>query len=316
MAVTSGSLCIAPVIPYNVVWLNRIPLSANRASPGRQFLFPVLVQVLRVRVVVSICPPIKELLTRLFGTIAAVDVLGVIELFQDAVVPALLLKNDWSAAMLWVKRSHDEGIIYMAFGDVQDASSLFGFCTVCDMNFHIWIHLLYLSVHHPPNCCHERCAGERFYSWLPIPELATRFMVLWCMALVTDGDQIFHSIGTTHAAVPDMMDVKNSSVLGLPSTTLAGITITGKNCFAECGNAVPFSSLVILPFWNRGTFLYSFQNLDVELSHLHRDRGDGYHFHELFEICKILIFAMLQGRRKPIIHSPSVVKSRLPMTKS
>ena len=207
MVVTSGGLCIAPVIPYNVVRLNWISLSANGSSPGRNLLFPVLMQVLRVRVVVPICPAIKELLTGFFGTIATVDVPGIIKLFQDAVVPALLLEDGWSAAMLWMKRSHDEGIIHMALGNVHGTSSFFGFCTVCNMNFHIWVHLLYLSVHHPPNCCHERCAGERLHSRLPVPELAARLMILRCMTLVTDGDQIPHSVGATHAAVPDVMDV-------------------------------------------------------------------------------------------------------------
>ena len=114
MAVTSGSLCIAPVIPYNVVWLNRISLPADGSPPGRNLLFPVLMQVCRVRVVVPIRPPIKELLTGLLGSIAAVDVLSIVKLFQDAVVSALLLKNDRSAAMLGMKHSHDEGIIHMA----------------------------------------------------------------------------------------------------------------------------------------------------------------------------------------------------------
>ena len=50
-------------------------------------------QVLRVRVMVSIRPPIKELLTGLLGTIAAVDVFSIVKLFQDAVVPALLLEG-------------------------------------------------------------------------------------------------------------------------------------------------------------------------------------------------------------------------------
>ena len=169
---------IAPTIPYDVMWLDRIPLSADGAPSRRDFLLPVLMQVLRVRVVVPIGPAIKELLTRLFGTITAVDVLGIVESLQNTVVPALLLEDNRSAAMLWMKRSHNEGIIYMALGNVQDASSFFGFCTVCDMNFHIRVHLSYLSVHYPSNCCHERCAGKRFHSRLPVPELAARFMIL------------------------------------------------------------------------------------------------------------------------------------------
>lgn len=62
---------------------------------------------------VSIRPAIKELLTGFFSAITAVDVLGIVKSLQDAVVPAFLLKNDWSAAMPWVKRAHDEGIIHM-----------------------------------------------------------------------------------------------------------------------------------------------------------------------------------------------------------
>lgn len=265
---------------------------------------------------VPICPAIKELLTGFPGSIAAVDVPSIIKFFQNAVVPALLLEDDRSAAMLWMKRSHDEGIIHMALGNVHGTSSFFGFCTVCNMNFHIWVHLLYLSVHHPPNCCHERRAGERFYSRLPVPQLTARLMVLRYMAFITDGDQIPHSVGTAHATVLDMMDMKNSSVLCFPSAALTGITVTGKDCFTKCCNAVPFPSLVIFSFWNRGAFLHSFQNLSVKLPHLHRDRGDGYHFHEPCEIRKVLICTVLQGRRKPIRLSFSVVKSWLPMTTS
>ena len=97
-------------------------------------------QVLRIRVVVSIRPAIKELLTGLLGTIAAVDIFSIVKLFQNAVVPAFLLENDRSAAMLWMKHSHDEGIIYMAFGNVHGTPSFFGFCTVCDVNLHVRIH--------------------------------------------------------------------------------------------------------------------------------------------------------------------------------
>ena len=74
--------------------------------------------------------------------------------------------------------------------------------------------------------------------------------------------------------------------------------------------------LIVLSFWNVGTLLYGFQNLSVELTHLHCDGGDGHDVHEPLEIRKVLIFAMFQGRRKPIIPSPSVVKSRFPITKS
>ena len=50
-------------------------------------------QVLRVRVMVPICPAIEELLAGLLGTITAVDVLGIVKFFQDAIVPALLLEG-------------------------------------------------------------------------------------------------------------------------------------------------------------------------------------------------------------------------------
>ena len=71
---------------------------------------------------VPICPPIKELLTGLLGAIAAVNILGIVELFQDAVVPALLLEDDRPAAMLGVKHPHDEGIIHMTLGNVHGTS--------------------------------------------------------------------------------------------------------------------------------------------------------------------------------------------------
>ena len=136
------------------------------------------------------------------------------------------------------------------------------------------------------------------------------------MALVTDSDQIPHSVGTAHAAVLNVMDVKNRSILCLPSTALAGITVTGKDCFTECSNAVPLPSLIIFSFWNRCTCLHSLQNLSVKLPHLHRDGGDGYDSHEPLEICKILVFAVFDRRRKPTIFLFAIVKSRLPMTKS
>lgn len=94
---------ITPTVPHDVVWLDRIPPSANGSSSGRNLRFPVLVQVLRVCVMVPISPAIKELLTGLLGAITSVDVPGIVKPFQNAVVPALLLKDDRSAAMLWVK---------------------------------------------------------------------------------------------------------------------------------------------------------------------------------------------------------------------
>ena len=63
--------------------------------------------------------PAGQYSTGLLFAIPYVQVSCIVGSLQDTVVPAFLLEKDRSAAMLWMKRSHNEGIIHMALGNVH-----------------------------------------------------------------------------------------------------------------------------------------------------------------------------------------------------
>lgn len=80
--------------------LNRILLSADAASAGFDFFFAVLMQVLRIRLMVTVCPAVEQLLTGFLFPVTAVDIYRVVKLLKTPVVSPFLLEKNRRRAVL------------------------------------------------------------------------------------------------------------------------------------------------------------------------------------------------------------------------
>ena len=228
--------------------LDPVPCGTDRPSSLGYLVLAVLSKVLCICVMVPVGAAIGELLSGLLASIPAVYVFCIIEPLQDPVVSAFLLEDNWTAPVFWMEPSHHISIIHMAFCDIQCPSPQLRVCTIRDSYIRIRKHFLYSLVHHPADRRHEGCSLEAFHGRLPVVELSAGLMVPRGMTLFTDCNQVPHPVGTTLAPVYDVMDMKDHVVICCFPAALAGISVTGKDCFPQGCNPVTFSLLVIGSF--------------------------------------------------------------------
>ena len=127
---TAGRFQPLSLIHNNVMGLDPVPCGTDRPSSLGYLVLTVLSKVLRICVMVPVGSSIEELLAGLLASIPAVYVFCIIELLQDPVVPASLLKDNRAAPVFRMEPSHHISIIHMAFCDIQRPPPQFRDCPI------------------------------------------------------------------------------------------------------------------------------------------------------------------------------------------
>lgn len=244
---TAGSLQLPAFVDHRIMWLEGVSLPPDRSASFGYFLPTVSVEIFCIPVMVPVGPSIEQFLPAPFLAIPYVYVLRVIELLQNPVVAAFLLKDPWMRPVQGVEVPHHIRIIDMALSDIKEPAPFFCFRPAGDTDLHLRIALFHLLVHRPPDSGHKGRTLEALKLWFPVVELPARLMVLRCMAFVADRCKISHAVRTSLAPVNDMMHMQDHLVRkGIPAA-LARMMIPCEYRFPERSDPVAFPFLVICP---------------------------------------------------------------------
>lgn len=127
---TPGCLVFPAAVYQNVVRLDRIIFLPDTPFSFTDFPETVFMQVLGIFLMVPADPAVKKLLPGLPFPIPAVDISGIIERFQNTVVPPLLYVKFRSGPVTRMKTSHNEGVVYVGFFNIQSTSAFLCRCPV------------------------------------------------------------------------------------------------------------------------------------------------------------------------------------------